>query len=94
MQNFSGETDSRKKRIPSILQPQVEREQRGNYLSEIWSLCFHTNGGFTFKEVYDMPIYMRRFFIKKTSKHFEEKDKAEKEHMEKAKRNQPKIPKR
>lgn len=97
VQNFSGETDSRKKRIPSILQYQTEKEHRGNYLSEIWSLCFHTNGGFSFSEVYEMPIYMRRFFIKKTNVYFEEKAKAEEEAAAKAKsqaKSQAKIPRR
>jgi hypothetical protein len=32
---------------------------------EIFNLCYHSNGGFTHGEIYHMPIYLRRFYIKK-----------------------------
>ena len=47
---------------------------------QIFSLCFHGKGGFTHTEVYEMPTYLRRYYITKASKHYEK----EKEQMEKA----------
>lgn len=32
---------------------------------EIFNLCYHTNGAFTHNEVYNMPINLRNFYIKK-----------------------------
>jgi len=32
---------------------------------EIFNLCYHTNGAFTHDEVYNMPINLRNFYIKK-----------------------------
>ena len=32
--------------------------------SEIFSLCYYGNGGFTHEQVYNMPIYLRRFYLK------------------------------
>ena len=47
---------------------------------QIFSLCFHGQGGFTHTEVYEMPTYLRRYYITKASKHYEK----EKEQMDKA----------
>ena len=47
---------------------------------QIFSLCFHGKGGFTHTEVYEMPTYLRRFYISKASKFYEE----EKKEMDKA----------
>ena len=33
--------------------------------SEIFNLCYHTNGAFTYGEVYKMPITKRAFYIRK-----------------------------
>jgi len=43
--------------------------------SEIFSLCFHGKGGFNFTEVYNMPIYLRRFYTQSASKFYEEEQK-------------------
>lgn len=32
---------------------------------EIFTLCYYTNGGFTHSEAYNLPIYLRRFYIHK-----------------------------
>lgn len=32
---------------------------------EIFSLCYYSNGGFTHSEVYDLPVYLRRFYLRK-----------------------------
>jgi hypothetical protein len=32
---------------------------------EIFNLCYYSNGAFTHTQVYNLPIYLRRFYIKK-----------------------------
>lgn len=32
---------------------------------EVFNLCYYGNGGFTHTQVYNMPVYLRRFYIKK-----------------------------
>jgi len=49
--------------------------------SNIFSLIYHGNGGFTFSDIYDMPVYLRNFYFRKL---IEIKD-TEKEQLEKAK---------
>lgn len=44
---------------------------------EIFALCYHGNGGFTWQEVYDLPIYLRRFYINQINKVIQEKNKAQ-----------------
>jgi len=34
-------------------------------LEEVFTLCYHSQGGFTHDQVYDMPIRYRRFYIQK-----------------------------
>ena len=45
---------------------------------------FHGGGGFLHSEVYNMPIWLRRFHIQKISEH----NKEENERMKKAKQGQ------
>lgn len=56
---------------------------------EIFSLCYYGKGGFTWDEVYGLPIHLRRFYIQQVSKAIEERNKAEKGEMDKAKRSAP-----
>ena len=37
---------------------------------EIFQLILHSKGGFTFKEVYDLPIYLRTFYLKRLQTHY------------------------
>ncbi len=32
---------------------------------EIFNLCYYSNGGFSQSEVYALPTYLRRFYLKK-----------------------------
>ena len=34
-------------------------------LEEVFALCFHSQGGFSHDEVYDMPIRYRHFYLHK-----------------------------
>ena len=44
-------------------------------LQEIHDLCFHGNGGFTYSEVYSLPVMRRKYHIKKIVDHFEQQRK-------------------
>ena len=45
--------------------------------SQIFDLIYHGNGGFTFSDVYNMPLWVRRFYISKIIEFKQE----EKRHM-------------
>jgi len=42
---------------------------------EIFSVCYAGKGGFTFNEVYDMPIHLRRYYIRLLSEQIERENK-------------------
>jgi hypothetical protein len=48
---------------------------------EIFTLCYNGQGGFTHSEVYQMPTYLRKFYLRQ----LQQIKKAEKEKIEKAK---------
>jgi hypothetical protein len=52
-------------------------------------LCYYGKGGFTWNDVYDLPIHLRRFYIKQVSNAVEEKNKAEDAEMSKQKAKVP-----
>ena len=56
---------------------------------EIFSLCYYGKGGFTWNEVYDLPIHLRRYYIQQVSKAIESRNKAEQGEMNKSKRSAP-----
>jgi len=51
---------------------------------EVHELTYHGGGGFTYSEVYNMPIYLRRFSLKKINDYLKAKQQAEKEAIDKA----------
>ena len=59
----------------------LKPEHKPHIHEEIFVLCYFGEGGFTHDEVYYMPIWLRKFYIKQIEK---VKDK-EKEEYEKAK---------
>jgi hypothetical protein len=40
-------------------------EERLQVHTEIHQLCYHGGGGFTLGDVYDLPVYLRRFHLRK-----------------------------
>tara|TARA_Y100001963_G_C6687190_1_gene402781 strand:- start:67 stop:240 length:174 start_codon:yes stop_codon:yes gene_type:complete len=56
-------------------------------------MCYYSQGGFTFAEVYSMPIYLRNFYITELEKvkklEKEEHDKASKQSSNLARPNIP-----
>jgi len=58
---------------------------------EIFSLCYHGKGGFSWNEVYNLPIHLRRFYIQQVSKAIEERNKAERGESKKQSPAPPKF---
>jgi hypothetical protein len=42
-------------------------------------LCYYGKGGFTWSDVYELPIYLRRFYINQVKKAVDERNKQEEE---------------
>ena len=47
--------------------------------TQIFNLCYHGQGGFTWDEVYSLPIHLRVFYINQIIKTIEEQNKKNKE---------------
>ena len=45
--------------------------------NEVHDLTYHGGGGFTYSEVYNMPIYLRRYSINRVNKHLEKQKEAQ-----------------
>jgi hypothetical protein len=43
----------------------LPQEYRIQLHEEIFNLCYYSQGGFTQDVVYNLPIYLRRFYIRK-----------------------------
>ena len=58
-------------------------EYRGLLFTQIHDLVYHGNGGFIHSEIYNMPVWMRKFHIQKINdfhkKQQEARDKQEKQ---------------
>jgi hypothetical protein len=54
-------------------------------------LCYHGKGGFSWNEVYNLPIHLRRFYIQQVSKAIEERNKAERGESKKQSPAPPKF---
>ena len=52
---------------------------------QIFDLVYHSQGGFTYQDVYNMPIYLRTFYIRKMSKMFSDQKKEHETAMKKQK---------
>ena len=61
-------------------------EYRGLLFTQIHDLVYHGNGGFIHSEVYNMPIWMRRFHIQKIND-FNKKQQEAREKQEKQQSN-------
>tara|TARA_R100000805_G_C3497589_1_gene29008 strand:+ start:53 stop:340 length:288 start_codon:yes stop_codon:yes gene_type:complete len=62
---------------------------------QIFDLVYHSQGGFTYQDVYNMPVHLRVYHIKKIQKIFEKEKKSHEKAMRKAKsQNRKTVPKR
>ena len=60
---------------------------------EIHDLVYHGKGGFIYSEVYNMPIHLRRFHIRKIDELHKEQNKAHEDAMAKSQQATKSIPK-
>jgi len=67
------------------LQPQDKPDLH----NQIFSLIFHSRGGFTHSEVYNMPTYLRFYYIKRLEKEYQ--DEKEEYNKQKKKRTPTKV---
>ena len=51
---------------------------------QIFDLVYHSQGGFTYQDVYNMPTYLRTFYLRKMSKMFKDQQKEHEKAMKKA----------
>ena len=56
----------------------------------IFDLVYHSKGGFTYNDVYSMPVYLRVFYIKKLEKIFKERNNEHDKAMKQARSRQKK----
>jgi len=61
-------------------------EDRSNVFTQIHEIVFHGKGGYSWADVYNMPIWLRRFTFLKI-KEFYEKQQEEQENYEKKLKN-------
>jgi len=53
--------------------------------SQIFDLIYHGNGGFTFSDVYNMPLWARKFYISKIVEFKENEKQAYEKQVKKSK---------
>jgi len=63
----------------------LPQNYRKHLHSHIFDLIYHGNGGFTFSDVYNMPIWVRKFYISKIIECKQSEKEAHDKEMRKAK---------
>ncbi len=53
------------------LTPTSAKEYRVKFLSQIHEICFFGQGGYSWTEVYDMPLWLRKFVYGKIKQHYD-----------------------
>jgi hypothetical protein len=53
---------------------------------EVFSLVYYGKGGFTVSDVRDLPIYIRRYFIRRLKEEIDKKNRAEKDAYDSSKK--------
>lgn len=69
-------------------------EHRKAIFDQIHEIVFHGNGGYSFVEVYELPIHIRKYIFHKLKEHYDKikpQDSAE-EFTNKVKNNQVQVP--
>jgi hypothetical protein len=59
-------------------------DYRLELFNQIHQIVFHGKGGYGFQEVYDMPIWLRRFTFNKIKEFYDEKNESEQKQVKKA----------
>ena len=53
-------------------------------MTEVHDLVYHGNGGFTYYDVYSMPIKYRKYHIQKINEYIEKRNEAEEKALKKS----------
>lgn len=56
---------------------------RIKFLTEIHEICFYGQGGYSWTEVYDMPLWLRKFVYQKIKNHYDKQSEQAKQAKQK-----------
>ena len=59
------------------------KQHRIQFLTQIHEICFYGQGGYSWTEVYEMPLWLRKFVYQKVKEHYDKQAKQ----IEEAKQN-------
>ena len=59
---------------------------------EVFSLCYYGKGGFTWNEVYNMPIHLRRYYIRSINKAIDDENKNSEQYKKQQSLASPPVP--
>jgi hypothetical protein len=62
-------------------------KDRPGIFRQVFDLTFHGQGGFSWSEVYNMPVWMRKYCIQQANEHYSEQQKKHDEAMSRAQRS-------
>ena len=65
------------------LTPTSAKQHRIQFLTQIHEICFYGQGGYSWTEVYEMPLWLRKFVYQKVKEHYDKQAKQ----IEEAKQN-------
>lgn len=54
----------------------LAKDYRVTFLTQIHEICFYGQGGYRWQEVYDMPLWLRKFTYHKIKEHYDKQSKA------------------
>jgi len=57
------------------LTSEVAPQHRVSLFTQIHEIVFHSQGGYSWETVYNMPIWLRKFTFHKMKEHYDEKNK-------------------
>ena len=57
------------------LTPTSAKQHRIQFLTQIHEICFHGQGGYSWTEVYEMPLWLRKFVYQKIKEHYDKQAK-------------------
>ena len=63
------------------LTPDIVPQVRSSLFTQIHEIVFHGQGGYDWKTVYNMPIWLRKFTFHKIKEFYEEKNKSQNEDL-------------
>ena len=64
------------------------KQHRVDFLTQIHEICFYGQGGYRWQEVYDMPLWLRKFTYHKIKEHYDKQSKAMKDSQSKSSNTQ------